>query len=145
MTPTGETPFKLAFGTEAVIPVEVGMLSLRQTYYDDHSNDKGLKLAMDCLLEVKDDVAQRMAMYHQRMTKYHNQRVKLRRFNSRDMILRKISQATKDPTQGKLGPNLEGPYMVVCYSRKGSYYLEGMDGNPLPCPWKLEHLKKYYQ
>ena len=27
--PTGETPFKLTFGTEAIIPVEVGLTSLQ--------------------------------------------------------------------------------------------------------------------
>ena len=78
-TPTGETPFKLVFGTKAVIPMEVRMSSLKWTCYDEHSNDKGLKLALDCLPEVREDVAQRMALYHKRMTRYHNQRVKLKR------------------------------------------------------------------
>jgi len=41
--PTGETPFKLAFGIEAVILVKVGILSLRRAYYDDHNNNKELK------------------------------------------------------------------------------------------------------
>ena len=71
-TPTGETPFKLAFGTEAVILVEVGMSSLRRTCYEERNNDEGLKLALDCLLEVRDDAAQRMALYQERMTRYHN-------------------------------------------------------------------------
>ena len=53
-TPTSETPFKLAFGIEAIIPVEVGMPSLRRTCFDEHSNDEGLKLALDCLLEVRE-------------------------------------------------------------------------------------------
>ena len=53
-TPTSETPFKLAFGIEAIIPVEVGMPSLRSTCFDEHSNDEGLKLALDCLLEVRE-------------------------------------------------------------------------------------------
>lgn len=48
-TPTGETPFKLAFGTEAVIPMEVGMSSLKRTCYDKRSNDEGLKLALTYL------------------------------------------------------------------------------------------------
>ena len=46
-----------------------------------------------------------------------------------DMVLWKVSQATKDPTQEKLGPNWEGLYKVVCYSRRGSYYLEDMNKN----------------
>ena len=55
----GETPFKLAFGTEVMIPIEVGMSSLRQAYYDNYNNNKELKLALDCLSEVKDDVTQK--------------------------------------------------------------------------------------
>ena len=34
-TPIGEMPFKLAFSMEAVIPVEVGVSSLRQAHYDE--------------------------------------------------------------------------------------------------------------
>ena len=71
-TSTGETPFKLVFGTKAIIPVEVGMSSLRHTCYDEHSNNEGLELALDCLPEVREDTAQRMALYHERMTRYHN-------------------------------------------------------------------------
>ena len=121
------------------------MSSLRQTCYDKHNNDEGSKLALDCLSEVREDTTQIMALYDEGMTKYYNQRVKLKRFNSRDMVLRKVSQATKDPTQEKLGPNWEGSYKVVRYSRRGSYYLEDMNIKPLPRPWNAEHLKKYYQ
>ena len=79
------------------------------------------------------------------MTRYYNQRVKLKHFNLGDMVLRKVSQATKDPNERKLGPNLEGPYKVVRHSRRGSYYLEDTKGKPLPRPWNAEHLKKYCQ
>ena len=85
------------------------MSILRKTCYDKCSNDEGLKLALDCLLEVKDDAAQRMTLYQERKTRYYNQRVKLKRFNLGDMVLRKVSQATKDPNEGRLGPNWEGP------------------------------------
>jgi len=69
--------------------------------------------------------------------------VKLRRFNLDDIILRKVSQVTKDPTQGKLGLNWEGLYKVIRYLRRGSYYPKDLDGNPLPRPWNVELLKKY--
>ena len=62
-TLTGETPFKMVFGTEAIIPVEVGVSSLRRTRYGEHSNDEGLKLALDCLPEIRDDATRRMALY----------------------------------------------------------------------------------
>ena len=35
----GETPFNLTYGTEAVIPVEVGLISLRREFFDEEDND----------------------------------------------------------------------------------------------------------
>ena len=127
-------PFKLFFGIEVVIHVEVGLSSLRQAHYDDSSNNDKLGLSLDCLPKVRDETALRMAWYQQKMAKYHNQRVKLRRFNPNDMELQKVSQATRDPAQGKLGLTWEGPYKVIRYLRRGSYYLKDLNGNPLPRP-----------
>ena len=79
------------------------------------------------------------------MTEYYNKRVKLRRLNVGDLVLRKVMPDTKDPTQGKLGLTWEGPYKVIHYSRQGSYHLETMDRKELPRPWNIEHLKKYHQ
>ena len=89
----------MTFGTEAVILVEVGVSSIRRAWYDEQSNDESLKLALDCLPEIRDDAAQRMTLYQERMTRYYNQRVKLKCFNLGDMVLRKVSQATKDPNK----------------------------------------------
>ena len=46
----------------------------------------------------------RMAKHKEAMARYYNRKVKVRRFNTRDLVLRKVSQVTKDPSQGKLGP-----------------------------------------
>ena len=94
----------MAFDTEAVIPAEIGVSSIRHAHYDEGTNNDELRLSLDCLAEVRDEVALRMARYQQKMQKYYNQRVKLKRFNPDDMVLRKVSQATRDPAQGKLGP-----------------------------------------
>ena len=41
-----------------------------------------------------------MAKHKEAMAKYYNRKVNVRRFNTGDLVLRKISQATKDPSQG---------------------------------------------
>ena len=38
----GETPFKLTYGTEAVIPVEVGVTSTRRAAFSEEENDDKL-------------------------------------------------------------------------------------------------------
>ena len=86
-----------------------------------------------------------MTKYQQKMAKYYNKRVKLRWLDIGDLVLRKVTLATKDSVQGKLGPTWEGPYQFTYYSRQGSYHLETLDGKKLPWLWNIEHLKKYHQ
>uniref|UniRef100_A0A2N9FT45 Uncharacterized protein n=1 Tax=Fagus sylvatica TaxID=28930 RepID=A0A2N9FT45_FAGSY len=144
-TPTGETPFRLTYGTEAVIPVEVSLTTWRTNNYDEESNDAQLRSNLDLVDEVRDQAEARTRVYQQRMARYYDRRVKHREFKVGDLVLRKVTFATKDPTQGKLGPTWEGPYRVVKFHRRGTYHLEKLDGDALPHPWNAEHLKKYYQ
>ena len=144
-TPIGETPFRLTYGTEAIIPVKVGVTSTRRAAFNEEGNEDKLRINLDCLDEVREMASSRMEKYRQKMAEYYNKRVKLRRLEVGDLVLRKVSTATKDLNQGKLGPTWEGPYRVVHYSRRGSYHLETLDGQKLLRPWNIENLKKYYQ
>nr|GEY56904.1 reverse transcriptase domain-containing protein [Tanacetum cinerariifolium] len=49
----GETPFSLMYGAKAVIPVEIGMPTLRTTEVDVIKNDKALRVILDLLEEKK--------------------------------------------------------------------------------------------
>ena len=96
-TPTGETPFRLTYGTEAVIPVEVGVSSTRREAFSEEGNDDKLRLNLDCLDKVRDKASSRMAKFQQKMAEYYNKRVKLRQFDIGDLVLRKVTTRTKDP------------------------------------------------
>ena len=87
---------------------------------------------------------QRLARYQNLMSKHYNARVRHRDFQIDDVVLQKVMGAAKDPTQGKLGPNWEGPYRITSWQRKGTYHLETMDRRKLQHPWNTEHLRKYY-
>ena len=128
-----------------MIPVEVGMASTKQIAFSEEGNDDKLQLSLECLDEVRDKASSRMAEYQWKMAEYYNKRVKLRQLDIGDLVLRKVTTATKDLTQEKLGPTWEGPYQVVHYSLRGSYHLETLDGRRLFRPWNIEHLKKYHQ
>ena len=43
-TPTGKTPFRLTYGNEAVISVEVGLTSYRVHNHDEGRNDEAIRL-----------------------------------------------------------------------------------------------------
>ena len=52
---TGETSFKLNFGTKAVIPVEVSLSSLRRETFNEKTNEESRCLDLDYLDEVKEE------------------------------------------------------------------------------------------
>ena len=104
-TPTRETSFKLAYGSEAVIPAEVHMANHRVTIYQDKDNEEQLRLNLDLIDEVRTDAEERTARYKNLLARQHDAMVKPRRFNIGDLVLKKVSLATKNPAHGKLGPN----------------------------------------
>uniref|UniRef100_A0A2N9IT33 Uncharacterized protein n=1 Tax=Fagus sylvatica TaxID=28930 RepID=A0A2N9IT33_FAGSY len=105
-TPTGETPFRLTYGTEAVIPVEVGLTTWRTKNYDEVSNDAQLQSNLDLVDEVRDQAEARTRVYQQRMARYYDRRVKHREFKVGDLVLRKVTLATKGPNTGKTGTHM---------------------------------------
>ena len=109
-TPTGETPFRLTYGNEAVIPAEIGLTSYRVDNHDEARNDKATLLQLDLVDEVRAITKKRLARYQDRMTKHYNSRVRHRDFKVGDLVLMKVMGTARDPTQVKLGPNWEGPY-----------------------------------
>ena len=144
-TPTGETPFKLAYRSEVVVPTEVHMANHKVMKYQHEENEEELHLNLDLIDEVRMDTEQRTARYKNLMARQYDAMVKPRSFNIGDLVLKRVSLATKNPAHGKLGPNWGGPYRVINCKRKGSYYLEALDERKLEYPWNVEHLRRYYQ
>ena len=100
---------------------------------------------LDMSDEQQEAVAIRIASYQRLMANSYNKRVKPRVFRPGDLVLRKVSKNTTDPTAGKFQPNLERPYVVTLAGEAGSYALDKTDGTPVPTMWNAMHLKRYYQ
>ena len=60
-TPTGETPFRLAYGADAVIPAEVGLTSYRVENYTEDKNEETMRLQLDLVDEARAMAEQRLA------------------------------------------------------------------------------------
>ena len=54
-TSIGETPFKLAYGSEVVIPTKVHMANHKVMKYQDKDNKEQLRLNLDMIDEVRMD------------------------------------------------------------------------------------------
>ena len=133
-TPTGKTPFRLTYRNEAVIPTEIRLISYRVDNHDEGKNDEAICLQLDLVDEVRATVEQRLTRYQHRMAKHYNSRVRYRDFKVGDLVLRKVMGTARDPTQGKLGPNWEGPYQITSWQKKDTYHLETISGQKLPHP-----------
>ena len=92
-TPIGENPFKLAYKNDVVIPAKVGITTFKVTHYQDEENEKQLRLILDLINKVRMDAEQKVARNKNLMTKP-------RQFNIKDLILKRVSLATKDPANG---------------------------------------------
>ena len=79
-TPTGETPFRLAYGSKAVISTEVGFTSYRVGNHDERKNDDAMRLQLDLVDEVRATAKQRLARFQDLMAKHYNSKVRHRDF-----------------------------------------------------------------
>ena len=109
---TRETLFALAFGTETVDPVEVGLKSPNVKFSNAEHNEESLRLNLDLLEEKREKALKHAEDYQQKTTRYYDRKVRPNSFKPGDLVLKELLPARKDPTHGKLGPNWEGPYIV---------------------------------
>ncbi|KAI3465839.1 hypothetical protein Pfo_022502 [Paulownia fortunei] len=138
---TGESPFNLTYGIEAIAPAEIGEPSWRMTNYAPQHNDIALRVNLDLIEELREKAASRSEMYKARMARAYNMKVHSRSFQVGDLVLRK---AEVSRTIGKLDPKWEGPYKVEEIVNAAAYRLQRMDGRDVPRTWNIINLKKFY-
>jgi hypothetical protein len=103
-----------------------------------------MKLILDLLQERRDEAQVIWASYQDRAARYFNKTVNPQKFQLGDWVLRKVSPITRDPNEGKLEPQWEGPYKVIRCHDKGAYHPIDTTGRALSRAWNVEHLKKYF-
>ncbi|GKC62865.1 reverse transcriptase domain-containing protein, partial [Tanacetum coccineum] len=132
----GDTPFSLTYGTEAVIPMEIGMPILRTAEVDLVQNNEALEINLDLLEERREQATIREAKSKARMEKYYNSKVKNTSFKPGDLVYRNNDASHTEDT-GKLGTKWEA-------LGKGVYKLRDRDGKQLPRTSNVSNLKKCY-
>ncbi|XP_019171927.1 PREDICTED: uncharacterized protein K02A2.6-like [Ipomoea nil] len=141
---TGESPFSLAYGFEAKVPIEVVEPTHRVRTYSDTENEESLRIEKNFLKEKREVASARMAEYQQAVKRYRDRRIRLRTFQVGDLVLRD-RQASQPAEGGKLAIKWEGPYRNGAVVQAGTYKLETMEGKPVDRIWNVIHLKKFYQ
>ncbi|XP_070054637.1 uncharacterized protein [Nicotiana tomentosiformis] len=135
-----EMPYSLIYVIEVVIPVEVEEPSLRYSYESGTSNDESRSHELDEIDERRDMAYIRMVVQKQQAKRYFNKKEKVRPLKVGDYVLKAKTQASKDPREGKLGTNWNGPYKIIAKANKGSFQLKTMEGKQIPNNWNINHL-----
>lgn len=137
--------FPTTYGTEAVLPVEIRLPSMRTTAFCVDENDKLLTEHLDFLEEDREIMPIHLADYQQKLSRRYNRNVHPREFVVKDLILRRELGSLKESSLGKLALNWKGPYHMTAVTGVEAYYLEDLEEMPFPQPWIVSNLKKYFR
>ncbi|KAK2356206.1 hypothetical protein QL285_093557 [Trifolium repens] len=139
---TGETPFKMVYGTDAMILVEIDPPSWRrETVTIAENNNMAFEENLDLLEEVREAAHFREFAMKQRVSRKYNTRVMPRDFKGGDLVLKRPMGKNKG---GKLAPNWEGPFRIREVFGGGAYKLETLKGEAMPRSWNVSNLGFYY-
>nr|GFA25524.1 retrovirus-related Pol polyprotein from transposon 297 family [Tanacetum cinerariifolium] len=139
-TSNGHTSFSLTYSTKVLIPIEIGMLSLRCAKIDQAINDEALLLNLDILEKEREKATIQKAKSKAKMERYYNAKVCSITFKQGDFVYR--SNKTSHANVGrKLGLKREGPYKVVEALEKRAYKIRNSSGDILPRTWNVKDLK----
>ncbi|XP_062109902.1 uncharacterized protein LOC133821772 [Humulus lupulus] len=87
---TEHSPFSMAYGYEAMLLVEAAISMQRRTTYDPTTNHALLQELLDLVEELCEDAQLRVTSYQQMVSKYFNSKVKDRKFEVGDLVLRRV-------------------------------------------------------
>jgi len=81
-------------------------------------------------------------VYQRQVKNAFDKKVRPRKFNEGDLVLKNVSQALKD-NRGKWAPNYEGPFVVKKAFLGGALVLASMDDEEFPSPVNADIVKRY--
>ena len=145
-TSTGATPYSLVYGSEAVLPAEVEIPSLRVLMEAELEDAEWVKGRYDqlCLLDEKRMAAvYHSQCYQRRIAKSFNKSVRPRVFKEGDLVLKRILPIQQE-AKGKFAPNYQGPFIIKKVLSGGALILAEMDGEEFPQPLNSDVVKHYF-
>ena len=94
---TGETPFSMTYGAEAVIPLEINFLIQKTSSFCLNANNKLLEKHLNLIEERRENVMVQLAYYQQKLKQGYDAKVKVRPLVPRDLVLRKVLGTARNP------------------------------------------------
>jgi hypothetical protein len=113
---TGQTPFFLVYGSEAILLADMMWKSPRVEMYNEGEVDEARQLELDSVEEARCTALVQSARYLQGIRRYHDRNVRERSFNIGDLVLRRIQDKFG---LHKLNSRWEGTFVVKQVTKPG--------------------------
>jgi hypothetical protein len=139
--PTGQSPYFLVYGSEAILLANVMWNSQAVEHYDEGVSEDSRRVDIDSLEEARYAALVQSARYLEGIRRYHDRNVKESSFNVGDLVLRRIQN-----TEGlhKLSSPWKGPFTVAKVIGPGSYRLQTLEGEDINNSWNVDQLCRFY-
>jgi hypothetical protein len=139
--PTGQSPYFLVYGSEAILPADVMLESPTVEQYNEGISEDSKRVNIDGLEEAHCTSLVQSVKYLEGIRRYHDRNFKERSFNVSDLVLRRIQN-----TEGlhKLSSPWEGPFTVAKVTGPGSYRLQTLEGEDISNSWNVDQLCRFY-
>ena len=135
----------MVYGSEAVLPIEVEIQSLRvleetKVQEEDWMRERYEQLA---LIDKKRMRVQYHAQgYQKRIARAFNKRVRLRNLKEGDLVLKVLRDEIFNPG-GKMKPRWSGPFVIKKAMSGGTTRIIDLDGEEMLFPINIDRLWKY--
>src|ERR1051325_1855617 len=114
---TGATPFRLTYGHDAVLPVEIHVQSVRIQRQHEIPSEDYWKMMTDELVDLDEErmlALDALRRKKDRMAKAYNKKVKDMVFHVDDSVWKVILPMDRnDRVMGKWSANWEGPFKII--------------------------------
>ena len=124
---TKETPYRLVYGSDIIILIELIKPSSRRTTMIGESNELAQRVELDLAEEDSEKVRVKEKAIKQQIVRKYNKKVIPWEFEEGDLVLRKVELQRKSQGKGKLAPNWEGPYRVTRIISKRAYQIAELE------------------
>jgi hypothetical protein len=145
---TKVNPFKLVYGQEAVLVVEVCLQNLRVTGQAHLSAKEYNKLMIDEIDDAPESQFKALEEIDKekvKIAKAYKKCVMEKSFQVGDLVWKTILPlGTRSGKFGKWSPSWEGPFRVIRVVPGNAYFMENLEGHLLPKALDGTYMKRYY-
>ena len=144
---TNATLFRLTFGHDAVLPVEIYLQSIRIQRHHEIPSDSYWNMMLDELVDLDEErlhALELLKRQKKRVEKSYNKKVKIKAFSTGELVWKVIlPMDRKNRILGKWSPKWEGPFQILQIFSNGAYEIEELDEDKRILKVNGKYLKKY--